>query len=62
MKGSNWKNKKYSGVFLGTYVAGAYGERNFVLKRARSKNQKPLHIAFESHEAAKALGWRKQAR
>jgi hypothetical protein len=52
MKGSNWKHSMYRGNFLGTYERDKRGERVFVLKG--NKN-----VTFESHEAAKRLGWKK---
>lgn len=57
MKGSIWKHKKYKARdYRGTYRRNSDGEREFVLRC-----EKPAHnVSFESHEAAKALGWAKQ--
>lgn len=55
-----WKHKSHPGTFTGHYVRDADGERNFVLKRVLDKQtgKKLRRITFESHEAAKALGWK----
>lgn len=58
-----WVNKKYGKQqYLGTYVYGKVDsdkiERIFVLQ-GRNKAGKKHNVAFESHEAAKKLGWTK---
>lgn len=66
MKKSAWIHKKYGkNEFAGSYARGLEGfakkERAFVLSGVRAS--KPSHgiiIVFESHEAAKKLGWTKK--
>lgn len=49
-----WKNKKYGKkLFKGKYVEDKFYERTFVLTHENR------NITFESHQAAKALGWQK---
>lgn len=55
MNRSVWTNKKFSGKFHGYYESDSRGERIFVLKRFTGK---PLAKVYESHEAAKAVGWK----
>jgi hypothetical protein len=59
-KGKNmraiWKNKKYPGTYTGHYVRDTDGERNFLLKKEGGVRR----ITFESHQAAKKLGWVKK--
>lgn len=55
-----WKHKKYpSRVYKGTYRF-VKGERDFVLFGTIPKSGKTHNISFESHEAAKKLGWVRQ--
>jgi hypothetical protein len=63
---STWKHKKYGKrEYRGMYVT-QLGERTFYLIGLYTKNimkraiVKKVHkVAFESHEAAKKLGWKK---
>jgi hypothetical protein len=60
-KKRSWKHKNHPGSFTGHYVRDADGERNFVLKRVLGDGipgKRLRRITFESHEAAKALGWK----
>lgn len=55
MKKGIWKNKRYPGEFTGSYEWFC-GERIFELTAKPPRTRK---VTFESHEAAKGLGWRK---
>lgn len=56
---SQWKHKKYkSRTYFGRY-AQAFGERVFILT-CFLRNGQFHNITFESHEAAKSLGWKKR--
>lgn len=56
MPGGFWKNRKYPGTYRGSYARDKDGERIYVLKKEGGGRR----ITFESHEAAKALGWKKK--
>ena len=66
MKKGRWFHKKYGkNAFEGSYARGILEkynkERIFILGGVRKSN--PSHgivLAFESHEAAKAQGWKYQ--
>lgn len=51
-----WKHKKYKNEFKGSYRFSS-GEREFILTGIVS--DKVRNISFESHQAAKSLGWKK---
>lgn len=50
---ARWKNKKYAGLFIGSYERDKAGERIFVLTGGKRR------IVFESHESAKKNNWQK---
>lgn len=52
-----WKNRKFAGKFEGHYERDSAGERVFVLKRRYGGST--MRKVYESHEAAKAVGWKK---
>lgn len=55
---SQWVHCKYKArKYMGRYRY-AHGEREFILT-ALLRNGKTHTISFESHNAAKGLGWRK---
>ena len=52
-----WHHKKYKNRnYIGAYRRAINGERELVLTCTRNGRQH--NIVFESHEAAKAQGWR----
>lgn len=48
-----WSHKKYGKNFKSSYERDKKGERIFVLTKDKKR------VTFESHEAAKKLGWTK---
>lgn len=58
-KPSTWTHKKYrSRKYVGHYRIVS-GEREFVLT-ALKRDGKLHNVTFESHEAAKELGWKRK--
>lgn len=60
----SWFNKKYGkrkyvGSYAWGFISNPHTERVFVLKGDR-KNKSQHVCVFESHEAAKRLGWVKK--
>lgn len=56
-KPSQWKHKKYpKKIYQGNYGIDSKKERVFILARIKDR---PHNVTFESHEAAKTLGWKK---
>lgn len=53
----HWKFKSQKSLFVSKYERDRKGERVFVLTRISGKTKR---VTFESHEAAKKLGWVKQ--
>lgn len=51
-----WYHKKYKRSFIGHYERDSQGQRIFTLEGYGSK-LKYNHLVFESHQAAKKLGW-----
>lgn len=56
---STWKLKKFkSRRYIGRYIYDRNNERTFVLECLLRSGRKH-RISFESHEAAKMVGWKK---
>lgn len=54
-----WKHSKYKTLYTGHYIyvkKGALVERVFMLRGVKG-NGHQHNISFESHEAAKKIGW-----
>jgi hypothetical protein len=51
-----WKKKGKGLAYHGMYLRDVKGERVFVLVGVRS-NKSVHNVTFESHQAAKSLGW-----
>lgn len=51
-----WYHKKYKRSFIGKYELDSRGQRIFTLEGYEAR-LKYNHIVFESHQAAKKLGW-----
>lgn len=55
-----WTHAKYpSRKYTGSYRI-VKGEREMVLSTIVNRTKKPHNVVFESHEAAKKLGWAKK--
>jgi hypothetical protein len=60
MKINYWKNKTHGDRKFTGYYRFVEGEREFILSAPQEGNKKANKISFESWQAAKKLGWKKE--